>query len=58
MSKWYPQDIVKTKSAADRMAEYHRKHGFRTRIRRMKVPIAEKGKVVYRYRYYVDIATP
>jgi len=57
MGKWYPQDIVKTKASADRMATYHRGKGLKARIRKVRAPEMKNGKIVHRVRYYVDVAT-
>lgn len=55
--KWYPQDLVTTKSAANRMATNHKKNGYATRIRRVVMPTisSKTGRVKKNVRYWVDI---
>jgi len=58
MSKWYIQDTVKTKTAANRMAAFHRKQGFHVKIKEgISLSSKSPNKIIRKKQYEVWIAT-
>jgi len=58
MGKWYIQDTVKTKAAANRMAAFHKKHGFRVKIKEgISLSSKSPDKIIRRKQYEVWITT-